>query len=69
VKPCNSVHLGGTGLLVPPAEQQAIAFLPSVRNLVSLLFAECQGLSCCQGQWGVLGLHALWGGNPPGALK
>jgi hypothetical protein len=25
-----------------------------------------QGLSCCQGQWGVLGLCALWGWKPPG---
>jgi hypothetical protein len=28
-----------------------------------------RGLSCCQGQWGVLGLHALWGSKPPGASR
>jgi hypothetical protein len=33
-----SVYLGGTWLLVPPAEWQAIAFLPSVGNLAFLLF-------------------------------
>jgi hypothetical protein len=30
---------------------------------------EERGLSCCQGQWGVLGLHALWGGKPPGTSR
>jgi hypothetical protein len=38
VKCLASVYCGGTGLLVVPEEQQVIAFLPSVRNLVSLFF-------------------------------
>jgi hypothetical protein len=28
-----------------------------------------QVLSCCQGHWGMLGLHALCGGKPPGVSR
>jgi hypothetical protein len=48
---------------VPPAEKQVLAFLPSVGNLVFLLFdgkARALLLSVTEG---VLGFHALWGGK------
>jgi hypothetical protein len=44
-----SVYLGGTELLVPPAEYQVIAFLLSVRNLAFSHFDRRVKALCYQG--------------------
>jgi hypothetical protein len=64
MKRWSSVYLGGSGLLVLPAEWQVITFLPSVGIWRSCSLAgEPDRLFCCQGRWGELGLHALGEGS------
>jgi hypothetical protein len=69
VKHWVSVCLWEKGLLMQPAGCQVLAFLSSVGNLVFLLFdggARALVLSVTVGR---LGLHALWGGKPPGTSR
>jgi hydrogenase/urease accessory protein HupE len=58
-----SVYVGGAGLLVPSAERQVIAFVPSVGNMVFLLFGQEVRALLLSETVGVLGLLALWGGK------
>jgi hypothetical protein len=62
---CREVQCEALGFYVPwrnracGATCRIASFLPLSRKLAFSLLMEEQGLSWCQGQWGVLGLCAL----------